>query len=284
MAHAADTPAQAIPALQRVIELKPDYAPARDLLFKKQLEQAESLIKADRTTEVLEFLRRLTREYPNNVDILWLLVRASPGSAEQIAYCEQILAIQPDHELAKRRLEVKRQSKHVIKAGKEIRRPVKRSRPWAIMGLLGLLVMIGTGVLIATLVMGRNLNPFRPGSIGTTAIPVKHNVGTVTGQGVSQRDTIAVGEVHEYEFNALADSTLLAMVIFPTVDKNIDPAIKLIDPDGLKMYLYTGSDKSTKMAIMQADLTKSGHYVLQITGMEGISQGFYSVQIAVQPK
>ncbi|MCC7447447.1 MAG: tetratricopeptide repeat protein [Anaerolineae bacterium] len=301
-AHAAPTLSLSIAACEKVLALKPNYAPARKLITELQLKLADQQTKQGQTTEALNLLRRMVKQQPKNVEAWWLLARAAPIAADAIRACEQVLALQPDHQPARQLLSLKTQALHTAQIQKAARPRSRKHQTWAIMGTLGVVVMLLTGTILAVRLTGltfgiaalaRSMSVQK--DVGYLGSRIQHHADIPGSYGYSSGsagsepapitdvNTLPVGGTNEYRFTANANALFLAIVSFPATGGTPGNAIELLDPEGYPVPLDKGANASGKgTAFIQATLPKTGQYVLKMKGIAGTAQGTYAIQFGVQ--
>jgi hypothetical protein len=297
-AHASPTPDAAIEACRRLLALKPDCEPARRMIVEQQLKKAADLLQEAEATRVLDLVRPILAEQPDNVEALWLFARATPTSADAIAACQRIRVLQPDHGGAQHLITTKQQLMVSTLAMRQARRKPSRSRPWMVFGLVGIISLVVVGLLAIMFIKGDlfNLSLGGPSKVtkklGSLASNSSRGAGILPDMSGGNNpgdniqiiaDTLPPDGQHDYEFTASANSFFLAMVIFPAVSGNPGEGVTLLGPNGQIVASGDAPGTSSKGTVfIQAELPANGTYTLRLRGIRGVAQGAYTVEMGVQ--
>ncbi len=292
-ANAAPTPEASIQACEYLLTIKSDYQPARKMITDIKLKQATVLLKQAQSAEALRLVQPVVTEQPDNVEALWLLARSVALPREAIEICLHILTLQPNHEGAKRLIETKQQTLAVAESRRRPKRSGSIPTSWLTIGIVGIVAVAGVGILIAAsivqqtaskLTMTRNLGSIAvPGSLPAgDSEPYLGDPGSMSLN--TYTDSLPADGQHNYTFTGSAQAHFVGMLLFSKSTGFPGKAMILLDPNGRQ--IATGSPfpygNQKGMAMIEMELPSDGTYTLRLTGMPGLAQGNYRLQLVVE--
>ncbi len=278
MANAAPSSADAILAAQQVLVLKPGYEPALHLLADKRLQTVRDLISSGRQRDAYGALVPILAAQPTNVEAWWLAAQSAPTRSEAVAACQKVIALDPDHVLAREKLNEHRQVLTNSLAVKQRRVHSTRNRK----GRLGCVVIV-FGVLILMMISSvvfMNLTGITFGLPIGAAFSGQADLGTIGTKPTVSIGTLVVGATRDYHFNAPGNTFLFITVRFVTTRKNPGTAVKLYNSAHGLLAVGSG-DPNQSTATLNATLTRGDSYTLRLIGTPNTAQGAYVIQIAL---
>lgn len=281
IANAAPTPEMAKDACQRVLAIRPDYAPAKLMMADQQLIDAFHLLEQGNKPEARELIQQVLDQQPNNIRAWWAMANAAPSRIDSVMALQRLLAIAPDHEAARQMMiELQQQSAKGLAEKQRIKdtKPKERkSRVWVIFLLIGLIGMMIGGGYVAINVTGN-----------TFGLPVgqffsaRYGLGPLGEKPVARAGTIIAGATHDYVFYGRINTHVLMLLSFPVLKSDPGKAIKILGPDNHPIPVETSSTLSLPGAY-DVSLPTTGNYTIHITGMTNIAQGPYQLELVAVP-
>ena len=281
VANAAPTPKVAIDACQRVLALKPDYAPAIKMLADQNLLEALNLIEQKKKPEARALIQSVLDKQPDNIRAQWAMANAAHSQVDAVMALQKILVIEPDHTAARQMLmELQQQSAKGIaekRKLKDARPPQRKTRWWMVFALLGIIGLTIGGGYFAINLTGN-----------TFGLPVgqlfsaKYSLGRLGDKPLSKAGMIIAGATHDYQFYGRINTHVLLLVMFPVLKSDPTKAIKIIGPNNHPLDVSQSSTLSMPGAY-DITLPTTGSFTIRITGTKDIAQGPYQLQLVAVP-
>jgi hypothetical protein len=249
------------------------------MVVKQQLKDAAVMLYNKDKPQALAIIKNVVEQQPENVEGWWLLANAAPSTVEQVLACQKVLALEPGHQAAGDRLhELQKYSAQSMAEKlrkKDVKLQERRTRPWRVFALVGVIIMVLTGTLIASYVTGRSFGL----PIGKL-FSQSRDLGTLGEKPMMQTGTLVEGATHEFKFhNMHPGAQVMLLVQFAGGPSNPSKTVKLIGPNNVVVPISTGGPISS-FAQVTATLPSVGNYDLVLTGIPGAATGAYIMEIA----
>jgi hypothetical protein len=279
LAHAAPTAADSVLALQQVILLKPDYAPAQTLLLDKQIQHVTDLIDMRQQREAYAAVRPLIEAYPTNPEVWWLVAQSAPNRTESVAACQKVLVLNPDHAGARRKLADHQTALNTSLVQKQAniqparaRSQKRRAGRWLL--VVALVIMALGGLLMTITLTGNNFGLPISGQFA-----LHENIGLVGNKPTVKIGALVIGATHDYDFYGSQGNYLFAAVRFLLTNSSPGGAIRLLDANHNVIAYAAPSNQAPNTATLFAQLPATGQYTLRLIGTAKLAQGAYVAQL-----
>ncbi len=279
LAHAAPSAADSVLALQQVVALKPDYAPAKTLLLDKQIESVNDLIDRRQQRDAYAATRLLLDAYPTDANIWWLAAQTAPNRTESVAACQKVLALNPDHARARLKLaahqsalstSLDQKQAHI----KPVRARTQKRRAGCMLGVVALLAMAFGSFLFVITITGNSFGLPIGAQFG-----LREDIGAVTSKPTIKIGALVIGAVHDYQFSGSANSYIFAAVRFLLTNSTPGSTIRLLDANQNVIAYAAPNAQAPNTATLFVQLPADGRYTLRLIGTSKLAQGVYVAQI-----